>query len=89
MLLRLVFSWPPLESLEHIYKEGELLLVREIMRTGVKTALESESVANLGDLMLKNKVNRIPIVSSDGNLIGLVGRADVMRAIFHIGELHD
>jgi CBS domain-containing protein len=74
----------PIESLEHIYKEGETLLVSEIMRTSVKTALETENIATLGDLMLKNKVNRVPILSSDGRLIGLVSRADVMRAIFHL-----
>jgi CBS domain-containing protein len=74
----------PIESLEHIYHEGELLLVSEIMRKPVRTALESESMATLGDIMLKNKVNRIPIVSPEGVLVGLVSRADVMRAIFHL-----
>jgi CBS domain-containing protein len=76
----------PMESLEHIYKEGERLIVEEIMRKKVYTALETEKITVLGDQMFKNKVNRVPIIDEDGKLVGIVSRADIMRAIFHLEQ---
>jgi CBS domain-containing protein len=54
--------------------------VREIMHTPIISADEEASLAELADLMLKNGIKRVPILR-DGVLVGVVSRADVVRAV--------
>ena len=55
-------------------------LVREIMHTAIISADEEASLAELADLMLKHGIKRVPILR-DGVLVGMVSRADVVRAV--------
>jgi CBS domain-containing protein len=50
------------------------------MMTPVTTAPPSATVPELADLLGRHHIKRLPIVR-DGNLIGIVSRADVMRGI--------
>jgi CBS domain-containing protein len=54
--------------------------VGEIMRTPIVSADEEASLAELADLMLKHGIKRVPILR-DGVLVGIVSRADVIRAV--------
>ena len=54
--------------------------VREIMHTAIISADEEASLAELADLMLKHGIKRVPILR-DGVLVGMVSRADVVRAV--------
>ena len=54
--------------------------VREIMHTAIISAGEEASLAELADLMLKHGIKRVPILR-DGVLVGMVSRADVVRAV--------
>jgi CBS domain-containing protein len=54
--------------------------VREIMHTVIISADEEASLAELADLMLKHGIRRVPILR-DGVLVGIVSRADVVRAV--------
>ncbi len=54
--------------------------VREIMHTAIISADEETSLAELADLMLKHQIGRVPILR-DGVLVGIVSRADVVRAV--------
>lgn len=54
--------------------------VREIMHTGIISAGEEASLAELADLMLAHGIKRVPILR-DGMLVGIVSRADVVRAV--------
>ena len=54
--------------------------VSEIMHTAIISADEEASLAELADLMLKHGIKRIPILR-DGVLVGIVSRADVVRAV--------
>ena len=54
---------------------------RDLMVTPVITATtETTMCPNLADLLGRHHVKRIPIVH-DGKLVGIVSRADVVRAI--------
>lgn len=53
---------------------------RDLMVTPVITASEDTTVPELADLLGRHHVKRIPIVR-DGKLVGIVSRADVVRAI--------
>ena len=54
--------------------------VREIMHTAIISANEEASLAELADLMLERRIKRVPILR-DGVLVGIVSRADVVRAV--------
>jgi len=61
-------------------RHGMTLPARELMSRKVVTATEDTPVHELADLMTRHKVNRIPIVR-DGRLVGIVCRADLVRAL--------
>jgi len=54
--------------------------VGELMTAPVVTASESTSVTELAEKMVEHRIKRVPIVR-DGKLVGIVSRADVIRAI--------
>lgn len=74
------------ETLERIYHNGATLLASEVMTKNVITTDPDLPITKAGDLMVKSKINRLPVVDANDNLIGLITREDIMRAVFHIGE---
>ncbi len=54
--------------------------VGDLMTTPVITAQESASLTELAEKMVEHRIKRVPIVR-DGKLVGVVSRADVIRAI--------
>jgi CBS domain-containing protein len=58
---------------------------RDLMTTPVVTATEDASLTELADLLTGKKVKRLPILR-DGALVGIVSRADLVRALAH-GEM--
>jgi len=53
---------------------------REIMHTAIISANEEDSLAELADLMLEHGIKRV-LILRDGVLVGIVSRADVVRAV--------
>ncbi len=54
--------------------------VREAMTSPAITISPSRTAAHAARLMLDNTVNRLPVVTQDGHLVGIVTRADLVRA---------
>ena len=54
--------------------------VREAMTSPAITIAPSRTAAHAARLMLDNAVNRLPVVTQDGRLVGIVTRADLVRA---------
>lgn len=54
--------------------------VKEVMTKNVITVSPSSSLIEAAELMEKYNVNRLPVVS-DGKLVGIVARADLIRAL--------
>jgi len=52
----------------------------DLMTRPVISAAATASIAELAELMTQHRIKRLPIVH-DGKLIGIVSRADVIRAI--------
>jgi len=53
-------------------------LAEDIMTEDVVTIGPDQAVEVLADLMVKRRVNPIP-VTDDGRLVGIVSRADIIR----------
>jgi CBS domain-containing protein len=54
--------------------------VRTIMKTDLVTAMEATPLAEVARLMASRGVNRLPVVR-DGKLVGIVARADLVKAL--------
>lgn len=54
--------------------------VTDVMSTEVLTVDPGASISTIATLMADNDVNRVPVVE-DGRVVGIITRADVVRAI--------
>ncbi len=54
--------------------------VGDLMTKPAITASETTPVTELAEMLAKHRIKRLPIVR-DGKLVGIVSRADVIRAI--------
>lgn len=63
--------------LKDAYKDSLTLKARDVMTRDVITADVDATVDQLADLMVKKRVNRIPILR-EGELVGIVSRHDVL-----------
>ena len=71
----------PEEQWRAAYDEGFALRARDVMTRGVVTAPENTPLEALAEIMVRRRINRLPIVGDDGRLVGLVTRADVLRGL--------
>lgn len=53
---------------------------RDLMTRTVVTAQETASLPELADLLSQHHIKRVPILR-DGKLVGIVSRADIVRAV--------
>ncbi|MEW6487045.1 MAG: CBS domain-containing protein [Thermodesulfobacteriota bacterium] len=51
----------------------------DIMSAPPVTVREDANLAEVAERMARSGVNRVPVVSADGRVVGIVARADVMR----------
>lgn len=56
------------------------LLVKDWMATDVISASPKMGMLKAHKMMRENKIRRLPVVKSDGTLIGIVTRSDIRRA---------
>jgi CBS domain-containing protein len=71
----------PEEALARIYHHGANLHASEVMSKNVTTVPEDMPVSRVGNLMMNEKINRVPVVR-DGELVGIITRHDVLRGLF-------
>ena len=71
-------------SQDHIlprYKEGMAATVDEIMTSDVITVDAETNLQRVLELMIKHRVKSLPVVDRWRNLVGIIAREDVMRAM--------
>jgi CBS domain-containing protein len=69
---------------DHEVDKVEARVVGEAMTSPALTVRPFEPVARAARLMVEHRINRLPVVA-DGRLVGIVTRADLVRA-FHRGD---
>ncbi len=52
----------------------------DIMSSPAFVAGEDTTVMEVADMLHKHEINRVPIVDGGGRLVGIVSRADVIKA---------
>jgi CBS domain-containing protein len=68
----------PEDVLRDAARRGKSMTAGDLMSRKVITASEETPVHGLADLMVKQRINRVPIVR-DGRLVGIVTRSDLVR----------
>ena len=56
--------------------------VKDLMNKHVISAHSDTSINDVASLMIKKKVNRIPIVDNDNKLIGIITRHDIIKSVY-------
>lgn len=72
-----VFKVPD-RLLKEAYQEGCAMHAKDLMSHKVITAEPDTPAEELADIMVRRRINRIPIVE-DGKLVGIVTRTDILR----------
>jgi len=60
------------------------LAAREVMTSPAVTVRDDASLAEMADLLAGRKVNRLPVTDSEGRLLGILARNDIVNAMMRI-----
>ncbi len=63
------------------YVKSHATKVKDIMTRDVKTATPDMHLYEVADLFEENQIKRVPVVTTDGDLVGLVSRANIIQAV--------
>ncbi|HDH09619.1 MAG TPA: CBS domain-containing protein [Chloroflexi bacterium] len=74
------------EYLEERVHHVENMQVKEIMTPSVISVTEDTPILKVGSIFLLKRIERIPVMRGD-NLVGIISRSDIYRAIF--GEIEE
>jgi CBS domain-containing protein len=66
-------------------KKGENLTVENMLTDEILTIDQEEDLATAASLMVKNKINGLPVIDSSKNLVGVISKTDVVRAFTVVG----
>ncbi len=55
--------------------------VEDVMTSKVKIVKEDTTVNVVANIMIRNNVNRVPVLDNDGNLVGIITRADIVKSM--------
>jgi len=55
--------------------------VEDIMTVKVKTVGEDTPINEIADIMLDNRVNRLPVMDKNDKLVGIITRADIVKSM--------
>ena len=59
--------------------KGPDILVRDVMTPDPVTCVPEDEVEDLRQVMIEQQVRRVPVVDTEGRLVGIVAQADVAR----------
>ena len=68
------------KNMEEAYKKAGKTLVSTIMKTDLITTTPQEFVKNAATLMVRKKINRLPVVKDD-KLVGILTRGDIIKGV--------
>ncbi len=55
--------------------------VEDVMTAKVRTVRENTPVSEVANIMIRNNVNRVPVLNRKGDLVGIITRADIVRSM--------
>lgn len=67
------------------YVKAHAKSVKDVMTPNVKTAAPDTPLHEVAELFERNHIKRVPIVDKDGELVGIVSRANIIQAVASVG----
>ena len=55
--------------------------VEDVMTSKVKIVKEDTPVNVVANIMIRDNVNRVPVLDNDSNLVGIITRADIVKSM--------
>lgn len=55
--------------------------VEDVMTAKVRTVRENTPVSEVANTMIRNNVNRVPVLNRKGDLVGIITRADIVKSM--------
>ena len=80
----LIVSYAFMENFEKYKKDIKDYLnikVEEIMTRRVKTVKKDTTVSDTVKILVKDRINRIPVIDENNKVIGIVARADILKSM--------
>jgi len=81
---RLLDSIIYLESLNKFKRNLKKYLgtkVEDVMTSKVKTAGTDTPVSEVANIMIRDNINRVPVLNKKGGLVGIITRADIVKSM--------
>lgn len=88
-LLRIAASAAEPGSVAKTKSINDRLFVRDVMQRDVVTVREDTPILDAGRLMWNNKMSCLPVVSEEGDLLGLVTEGDFLKLALVLLEVKD
>lgn len=73
----------PYEKITEIYDRIGVIKVSEIMQKKIYTIGPEDTIEDAIQLLVRWKINRLPVIDKDGNLMGIVTRTDLLKAFLN------
>jgi len=58
------------------------MLVKEIMKTDVRTASPESSIRDIAVVMCFNKISGLPVVDGEDQILGIISEKDILRGMY-------
>lgn len=79
-LLNEVGMWPPsVRRFEQQLRKAVALTVEEVMTKDVVACAAEDTIEDAATLLHTRHLRRLPVVSRDGTLVGILARGDILR----------
>ena len=80
-LLDSIIYLESLTEFQNSLKKHFATKVSEIMTSDIVSCSAETSVDDIASMMVENKINRIPVLSEEKKLVGIITRADIVKSM--------
>jgi len=80
----LVINYGYIENIEKYQKDVKEHLetkVEEVMVRRVKTVHKDSPVSDVARIIVRNKINRVPVIDENNKLLGIIARSDIIESM--------
>ncbi|XP_009793225.1 CBS domain-containing protein CBSX1, chloroplastic-like [Nicotiana sylvestris] len=77
-------NWKTFNEVQKLISKTKGKVVGDLMTPAPLVVRESTNLEDAARLLLKTKYRRLPVVDSEGKLVGIITRGNVVRAALHI-----
>ncbi|MGC9123659.1 MAG: HPP family protein [Thermoplasmata archaeon] len=74
----------PYERFSEIFEKLGNTKVEEVMQKKVYYVEPDDDIEDAIELLGKGKINRLPVVDKDKNVVGIITRGDIIRGLYNI-----